>query len=497
MTKVNETIASNMTNYLTNYKAWAPVMYNVEVYGIVGDGVKDNTSAVQNLVNLAISENRKAIFFQPGIYIINDLVNSDKVVLFGDNATVVGSFPGKIYQIGVWANNADVQHLEAQIGLKADIIEVNKKASKDYVNEQLAEKAPQSALDVTNANLTNGLAGKRSLSSKITTHDIDKSSDANKIQLPDLSEGVQAAMAGTAPVIGNVTDGSLTTKKYADESVTELKLDEKLKQATGRIPRNMLQCDQIASPTTLPRKYITFPDFVFTKGSYVKEVVLFSGVSEVIDIYIAHGPGLTLTMDRKITHTVVPGYNTVPVHYLLTRDSYIGFNGGSSYKQEPNNWYQNYYQKESLSDLVIGVETGFALTDTLDMTFNMEVILGDLVEQSVYDSEIGVINTELLRLPHEIFDCGTEGSSMGAVQYTIPNFVIPANTLIKKVKTHAHVSSEIEICIFTKDSGNGFTLTHKIISQVTKGINFIPINYVLPTDSFVGFNVKNSVVSVL
>ncbi len=68
------------------------------------------------------------------------------------------------------------------------------------------------------------LALKRDKSVKITTDDIDKSTDAKKIHLLDLSEEVQAAMAGTAPVIGSVADGSITTSKYADQSVTYQKL---------------------------------------------------------------------------------------------------------------------------------------------------------------------------------------------------------------------------------------------------------------------------------
>lgn len=164
MIKVNETMASNMTNYLTNYKAWDPVTYNVAAYGIVGDGIKDNTTAIQNLIYLAISEHRKAIFFQPGIYIINNLVGADKVVFFGDNATVVGSFTGKIYQIGDWASPDDIEKINKILDLKADKTVVNQlakdKADKVYVDEQfenitlqLSTKAPQSSLDATNTEL--------------------------------------------------------------------------------------------------------------------------------------------------------------------------------------------------------------------------------------------------------------------------------------------------------------------------------------------------------
>lgn len=93
----------------------------------------------------------------------------------------------------------------------------------DADSSTLAEKASQEDLNATNSNLTDGLALKRDKATLITTADIDKSSDANKIHLLDLAEEVQSAMAGTAPVISTVADGSLTETKYADNSITSAK----------------------------------------------------------------------------------------------------------------------------------------------------------------------------------------------------------------------------------------------------------------------------------
>lgn len=77
----------------------------------------------------------------------------------------------------------------------------------------------------TNLELITGLELKRDKATLITTNDIDKSSDANKIHLLDLSEEVQSAMAGTSPVIATVDDGSITKEKYANKSVHYSKTD--------------------------------------------------------------------------------------------------------------------------------------------------------------------------------------------------------------------------------------------------------------------------------
>jgi len=91
-------------------------------------------------------------------------------------------------------------------------------------NTNIGLKANSTDLETTNENLTSGLALKRDKTTLITTNDIDKSTDANKIHLLDLAEEVQSAMAGTTSVIATVADGSVTTEKYADNSITDSKV---------------------------------------------------------------------------------------------------------------------------------------------------------------------------------------------------------------------------------------------------------------------------------
>lgn len=59
---------------------------------------------------------------------------------------------------------------------------------------------------------------------EIVSSDLSIATDAGKIQLINLSEEVQSAMAGTSPVLSSVADNSITTTKYANESITSLKL---------------------------------------------------------------------------------------------------------------------------------------------------------------------------------------------------------------------------------------------------------------------------------
>jgi len=100
MQKVNEIISKNIDGFITKIKAWQGTMYNVKEYGLVGDGVTDDTAALQALINLAISEGRKTIFFPPGTYYVTSLVNDDKVFFVGDNATFTGGYTGVINQFG-------------------------------------------------------------------------------------------------------------------------------------------------------------------------------------------------------------------------------------------------------------------------------------------------------------------------------------------------------------------------------------------------------------
>lgn len=112
MEKVSSLVSRDIGDYLTNRKAWGPVMYNVLEHGLIGNGVKDDTVALQKLIDLAISEGRKAIFFphtkSGGKYFVTTLTNANQVMFFGDNSYFVGGYNGSIRQLGDLATNAQL-----------------------------------------------------------------------------------------------------------------------------------------------------------------------------------------------------------------------------------------------------------------------------------------------------------------------------------------------------------------------------------------------------
>ena len=79
------------------------------------------------------------------------------------------------------------------------------------------------AIPVTDKGANNGVATLNG-NGKLQASQLDISNDTYKIKLLNLSEEVQEAMAGTAPVVSSVEDGSLTSNKYANNSVLHGKL---------------------------------------------------------------------------------------------------------------------------------------------------------------------------------------------------------------------------------------------------------------------------------
>lgn len=100
MQKVSSLVSRDIGDTLTNIRTWGGVMYNVLNHGLVGDGVTDDTAALQAMIDTAIAAGRKSIFFPHGTYFVTALVNSDQVSFFGDNAVFTGGYTGVIAQFG-------------------------------------------------------------------------------------------------------------------------------------------------------------------------------------------------------------------------------------------------------------------------------------------------------------------------------------------------------------------------------------------------------------
>ncbi|MGE5631380.1 MAG: glycosyl hydrolase family 28-related protein [Caulobacteraceae bacterium] len=76
---------------------------SVKTYGAVGDGITDDTLAVQNAINAAVANGNKTLFFPHGTYKVTTLTNYSTLEFVGDNS----SFIGGTYTIGQnWADLA-------------------------------------------------------------------------------------------------------------------------------------------------------------------------------------------------------------------------------------------------------------------------------------------------------------------------------------------------------------------------------------------------------
>ena len=79
------------------------------------------------------------------------------------------------------------------------------------------------AIPTSQKDAANGVASLNS-NGKIESSQLDTSSDSVKIKLDNLSEEVKKAMTGESSIDVKIDDGSLTTSKYADKSVTTEKI---------------------------------------------------------------------------------------------------------------------------------------------------------------------------------------------------------------------------------------------------------------------------------
>jgi hypothetical protein len=123
-----ELIAGQLADAADVQRIWGGLMYVVTNYGITGDGVTNNTSALQALINKAIAAGRRTIFFPHGQYFVSALVNADQVDFVGDNSTFVGGYVGEISNLGSDAAlKADLTQLEVDTTNRFSSMEINVK----------------------------------------------------------------------------------------------------------------------------------------------------------------------------------------------------------------------------------------------------------------------------------------------------------------------------------------------------------------------------------
>jgi hypothetical protein len=91
MTQASEQIATQFANGSSNKRTWGDIIFNVKVYGAVGDGVTDDTIAIQRAFAAAKAA-RGTVYFPPGYFKI-----TSTITVSGNGPCISGGGPGRSY----------------------------------------------------------------------------------------------------------------------------------------------------------------------------------------------------------------------------------------------------------------------------------------------------------------------------------------------------------------------------------------------------------------
>jgi hypothetical protein len=84
-------ISKNVGNSLTNYKTWGGILYNVKdtAYGAKGDGIADDSAAIQAAITAASASGGGVVFFPPGTYLASNVTGASNIVIEGAGRDLV------------------------------------------------------------------------------------------------------------------------------------------------------------------------------------------------------------------------------------------------------------------------------------------------------------------------------------------------------------------------------------------------------------------------
>lgn len=109
MSDSSELIAQQILNASINKRTWGTLVYNAKAFGAIGDGVTDDTAAIQDAIEIA-DTNGGVVAFAPGTYVTNSFAVPSNVTLWisdganlninsGSTVTINGFIDAGLYQI--------------------------------------------------------------------------------------------------------------------------------------------------------------------------------------------------------------------------------------------------------------------------------------------------------------------------------------------------------------------------------------------------------------
>ncbi len=108
---------AQQANANVNKSIWGSLIINVKTYGAKGDGITDDTVAIQRAIAAAIAVDKREVWFPAGAYKYTTLTDTENIVFVGDGVTLDGTTSVPLVYV---AQLADIAMSVKKFGAKGD-----------------------------------------------------------------------------------------------------------------------------------------------------------------------------------------------------------------------------------------------------------------------------------------------------------------------------------------------------------------------------------------